>query len=243
MEEEGYIPPFNIGKNRKIVIILIIGILVVGGIGTLIFYPKDSDNFTDGSGVKVTTGSLQTFNSIIEKAKHDGTNPNFRIENLSGNELFKVEHGGNVFLAELKGCDTIDTDASGKLTCGIDYDTNVTTMCSGDEVGLGNSSCFSIVNIDTTCDGNTCSVTNTGTLDGYEAAALLDMDYSNLALTNESETFTKNATVSDSIITDYIYPDSDVDVKFPQNASITGNNCLNIGGGSICYNGSDMIWD
>lgn len=38
----------------------------------------------------------------------------------------------------------------------------------------GNSIDITEVDTDTTCDGSSCSIANTGTLDGYEAAALLD---------------------------------------------------------------------
>jgi len=176
MEGENY--PLNLNKRkgkRKFIVFIIIGILIVGGVSAMFFYEYlGKDLEAEDSEIKVTGGGLSSFDTIMAKAKNDGTNPHFLIQNISGDELFKVEHGGNSYFAQLVNCDTIDTDASGRLVCGTDYDTNVTTFCTGNEVGLGNGSCFSIIEIDTTCDGDTCNIANTGTLDGYEASDLLD---------------------------------------------------------------------
>lgn len=137
-------------------------------------------------------------------------------------------------LGFLTNCDSIDTDASGSFSCGVDADTTYTAFypyiylnsttfginttavqkrvsgtcavgssireiaedgsvtCETDSTGTddqtlvyntgnntitienGNSINISEVDTDTTCDGASCNVANTGTLDGYEASALLD---------------------------------------------------------------------
>lgn len=50
-------------------------------------------------------------------------------------------------------------------------DTNAETACKSTEVLFGNGAgCQEINDLDTNCDGQTCNVTNTGTLDGYNAS-------------------------------------------------------------------------
>jgi len=69
----------------------------------------------------------------------------------------------------------IGINATGGILCGADVDTD--TQLSDAEIedfGYIKLANVSIVDTDTNCSGQTCDVTNIGTLDGYEASALLD---------------------------------------------------------------------
>ncbi len=55
----------------------------------------------------------------------DGSaNPYFLVRNMT-TDIFKVDHQSNIYTYQMTNCDSIDTDGTGKWSCGVDADTHI----------------------------------------------------------------------------------------------------------------------
>ena len=99
-------------------IILLFSFLLISG---CTINRNDNVKIDDVYSDEITTSSSGEDNDKVIPA-----NPNYRIENSSGDEMFKVDHEGHVWISQIINCDTINTDGDGSISCGnqSNLDTN-----------------------------------------------------------------------------------------------------------------------
>ena len=124
----------------------------------------------------------------------DGKNVDLCFEEDSQNLYMCVPDEGDCSGSEWKLVDDEDT-SSDDQTLSYNTTTDVITIEGGNTIDISE---VDTTIADTTCDSGSCAVANTGTLDGYEASALLDnTDAQDLSLSTNTLSLSGDATTVD----------------------------------------------
>ena len=124
----------------------------------------------------------------------DGKNVDLCFEEDSQNLYMCVPDEGDCSGSEWKLVDDEDT-SSDDQTLSYNTTTDVITIEGGNTIDISE---VDTTIADTTCDSRSCAVANTGTLDGYEASALLDnTDAQDLSLSTNTLSLSGDATTVD----------------------------------------------
>lgn len=93
---------------------------------------------------------IRTMMGLYEYEPPSGANPSFMIKDTSGNNLFEVDHNGNVYIdaGELHMNEQDITNATNITTKGIIFNTTASATCP--RIYVNSSGCFLIES----CDGS-----------------------------------------------------------------------------------------
>jgi hypothetical protein len=172
----------GIGTTTPVQKLDVDGTIIARGTGDTLSNP--STNVGNGTRIDLNVGGNNPYGIGIGEVE-SGTYPIwFQTGNLNGGgfqwyigttEYMRVHHDGNVGIGETSPSSKLEVNGNVELT--NLYDNDATNFFDGSCTygvasisSTGALSCASNPDTDTTCDGTSCAVTNTGTLDGFNGA-------------------------------------------------------------------------